>query len=222
MSTTSVTRRLSVGGVLTDADAHPTVVVSYTGEPALANAVTHDGIGVYTCTVTDPAPALVYTFTWTFVYLTVSYTSTVAATGPGVSGDLITAARAIEEPPLAAIALTNPRLLSLITAASAGIQRYLGRWYTPAEIAAGLDADLVLATSLFVAYLWERTAKGAQADYAGEALGDYSYNLARGFEGGSAPSPRLEIIRALLAPFVVSTGPVLVLDANENTEWRNS
>jgi len=220
MSESSKTKYFYVDGVLTDADADPTAVVSYDGEPDLDNTVTHDGTGVYTCTVTDPAPSLVYTFTWTFVYETVEYSSVDTVYGPAEGNDLITAAEAVAEPPLSAVALDNARLLQLISVASAGVQRYLGRWYTPAEIAAGLDADLKLAVALFTAYLWERSAAGVKVDYEREGLGDYFYAKSRGFEGGSAPSPRLDLIGALLEPFKLRGVPFVVL-CDSNTPWRS-
>ena len=123
--------------------------------------------------------------------------------------DMITPAEAILDPNLAAVSVSNARLAQLITVASMQIQRYIGRTFTAAQIAALTD-DLKYAATLYTAFLWAQDTTGVAGDYANESLGDYSYGRATAALRGT----RLGRITALLAPYCSGSGPAIIPSAD--------
>jgi len=143
MSTTAITRRVEVAGVLTNVTSMTAVVIRTDTGATITNTASHPGTGIYSFTITDPSPGLIYTFTITMVYLGETYVTPVTVYGPGAATPstdaLITSERAQTVDQFAS--LDAGVLLTLIRAASARIERYCHRAFALATRIEVFDGD---------------------------------------------------------------------------------
>lgn len=117
--------------------------------------------------------------------------------------DLIEADYAVAFPALAGYDPADTYLATMISAASARIQRYCNRTLTEAEIAA-LDEDIKVATTYLVIDMIQDD--NASGEFAKAALGDFSYERGKNYASRALP----EAVRALVDPFVLHQSPVPV------------